>query len=402
MPLDSAVTAQPAFVESPPLGVYVHVPWCVRRCPYCDFNSHPLGGELPERAYVDALLRDLDQELPDVWGRRPISVFIGGGTPSLLSPESIDGVLSGLRARLALAPGLEVTLEANPGTVEAGRFREFRSAGVTRLSIGIQSFDDSLLQAIGRIHNGAEAACAVGVALSAGFDDLNLDLMYGLPGQDVQGALGDLEQAIALGPTHISHYQLTLEPNTRFHRQPPALPEEDVLWATEQACRDRLSEAGYGRYEVSAYARAGRRCVHNLNYWEFGDYLGIGAGAHGKLTQVSRARVVRRTKHRHPRVYLDSGVALADERTLSGDDLVLEFMLNALRLVDGFSEGLFRARTGLAPGTPGPSLSTAVGRGLLERSEGQIRPTPMGLQFLNDLVALFLPEDEVPVQDEPA
>ncbi len=379
------------FDESLPLAVYVHMPWCVRKCPYCDFNSHALRGDLPESAYVDAVLRDLDQELPAVWGRRPVSVFIGGGTPSLFSPGSIDRLLSGLRARLALAPAAEITLEANPGTVDASRFRAYRAAGVNRLSIGVQSFADERLAAIGRIHGGDESRRAVDAAHDAGFADINLDIMYGLPGQTVADALEDVQVALALEPSHISHYQLTLEPNTAFHREPPELPDERSIHDMETVCRERLDAAGFRRYEVSAYAPQGRDCVHNRNYWEFGDYLGLGAGAHGKITDGSCSRVVRRSKRRHPRAYLETPDFLEHERALSQEDLVLEFMMNALRLVEGFSPQLFRVRSGLGlTGHVASVLSDAEARGLLERSPTRIRPTPLGLRFLNELVALFM------------
>ncbi len=389
----TAVGSRPVFAEPLPLTVYVHVPWCVRKCPYCDFNSHAVNGELPEAAYVDALLQDLDGELPLVWGRRPISVFIGGGTPSLLTAEAIDRLLSGLRARLVMAPGAEITLEANSGTVESGRFREYRAAGINRLSIGVQSFDDRTLAAIGRVHNGAEARRAAEAAHAAGFADFNLDLMYGLPAQTAAGALQDVLDAINLAPSHISLYQLTLEPNTPFFRQPPPLPPEEAIGIIEETCRERLDGADFRRYEVSAYARGGRECVHNRNYWEFGDYLGIGAGAHGKLTDAGRGRVLRRSKKRHPGAYLDAEDFLDRERELSRADLILEFMMNGLRLVDGFPTALFDARTGLGLSELEPAIGEATSRGLLECSPSRIRPTPLGFRFLNDLVELFLADD---------
>lgn len=380
--------APPPLVETVPLSLYVHIPWCVRKCPYCDFNSHAAPGELPEAVYLGALMRDLEQDLPGVWGRRVLSVFIGGGTPSLFSPEAIERLLSGLRARVPLAPDAEITLEANPGTVETGRFRAFREAGVNRLSIGIQSFDDDGLRAIGRVHDGAQALRAAEAAHSAGFENINLDLMYGLPGQRVDGALSDVAAVLSLAPTHVSHYQLTLEPNTPFHHHPPALPDEEALWAMEQVCQERLAAAGYDRYEVSAYARGGRWCAHNLNYWRFGDYLGIGAGAHGKVTDATA--VVRRSKPRHPQAYLGGAPFVDGERVLSGDDLVLEFMLNALRLVDGVPLGLFQAHTGLPLARVKRVLAEAGERGLLERTVAHIRPSPLGLRYLNELIALFM------------
>ncbi len=381
------------FTEPLPLTVYVHVPWCVRKCPYCDFNSHALPSELPEAAYVDRLLKDLEQELPFVWGRRPNSVFIGGGTPSLFSAESIDRLLGGLRARLAIRPDAEITLEANPGAVETGRFREYRAAGINRLSIGVQSFDDGALAAIGRVHNGAEARRAAEAAHAADFTDFNLDLMYGLPGQTVAAARRDVRDAIDLAPSHVSHYQLTLEPNTPFFWQPPALPGEQVIADMETACRERLQAAGYCRYEVSAFAIGGLECVHNRNYWEFGDYLGSGAGAHGKLTDAARGRVVRRSKRRHPADYLKTADSLHQERELTKSEVVLEFMMNALRLVDGFPPALFQARTGLGLEAMESAIGEAQRRGLVECSPSRICASPLGFRFLNDLVGLFLHED---------
>jgi oxygen-independent coproporphyrinogen-3 oxidase len=374
----------------------------VRKCPYCDFNSHAIGRDpVPGPAYVEALIQDLEQDLPRVWGRHVRSVFIGGGTPSLLTPEAIGHLLSALRARLPLVPGCEITLEANPGTVDAGRFRGFREAGVTRLSIGVQSFDDGLLGRIGRIHTGADGTRAVESALAAGFDAVNLDLMYGLPGQTTALALADVERAIALGPAHISLYQLTLEPNTPFYHDPPALPVDDDLAAMDASCRAMLDAAGYGRYEVSAYARADARCRHNLNYWEFGDYLGIGAGAHGKITHGGTGRVERLTKRRHPRDYTGHGNDYVSRVWSLGDqDLVLEFMMNALRLTRGFPEDLFPSRTGLPFDRISPTLALAEVKGLVERQGGLIRPTPTGLTFLNDLLSLFVPAPEAGVHDQ--
>ncbi len=382
------------FSTLPPLALYVHVPWCVRKCPYCDFNSHALREELPERAYIDALIADLEQELPTVWGRSLSSVFIGGGTPSLVSAEGIDRLLSTARALLPLPPTAEVTLEANPGTLEQGRFAEFRAAGINRLSIGVQSFDDARLLALGRIHGRAEALRAVEAARAAGFDSFNLDLMYGLPGQDVAGALADLDTALALEPPHLSHYQLTLEPNTAFHRAPPPLPEEDAVWDMQERCQERLARAGYEHYEVSAYARAGHRSRHNTNYWTFGDYLGIGAGAHGKLSDAQAQRILRTAKRRHPRDYLGHAASpgrIADSRALSRADAGFEFMLNALRLVEGFPSALFAERTGLPIRTVEAPLRCAEERGWIEWTLSDIRPTATGQRYLNDLLELFLP-----------
>lgn len=378
---------------SVPLSLYVHVPWCVRKCPYCDFNSHQLRGELPERAYVEALLADLDHDLPEVGERRVESIFIGGGTPSLLSAEALGRLLDGLRRRLRLRPDAEITLEANPGTVEQGRFHEFRQAGVNRLSIGVQSFNANHLQRLGRIHGPQQAIRAAEAAHAAGFANFNLDLMFGLPGQSPAQALADVDTAIALAPAHLSHYQLTLEPGTLFYKHPPPLPDDEATWAMLERGQERLSQAGYGQYEVSAYARPGRRCRHNLNYWRFGDYLGIGAGAHGKLSDANGA-IMRLWKLKSPRDYLrhaGTRQAIGGREMIPAAQLGLEFMLNALRLTDGFAARLFRARTGLPLSHLQPALAEAEARGLLE-CRSRIRPTELGRQFLNDLLELFVPE----------
>lgn len=377
-----------------PLALYVHVPWCVRKCPYCDFNSHELKGDIPAADYVDALLADLEQDLPAVWGRPVQSVFIGGGTPSLLPPEALDRLLSGLRARLRLLPDAEVTLEANPGTVEAGRFEEFRAAGINRLSIGVQSFHDELLERLGRIHGRREALRAAEAAHHAGFDNFNLDLMFGLPGQSLAQGGEDIAIAIALEPAHISYYQLTLEPNTAFHHRPPTLPLEEEIEAIQHQGQARLAAAGYAQYEVSAYARADRQCRHNLNYWRFGDYLGIGAGAHGKITHAPEGRIERSWKKRHPRDYLAAADKVEGRSTLRRGDAAFEFMLNALRLVDGFDTALFSQRTGLALSAVTPALQEAERRGLIEWDVERVRPTERGRAFLNDLIALFLDDDD--------
>lgn len=377
----------------PPLALYVHLPWCVRKCPYCDFNSRPLTGGLPERAYVDALLADLAGETRVPEGRPLVSIFLGGGTPSLFSPEAVARLLTGVRERLVLAPACEVTLEANPGAADAARFRDYRGAGVNRLSIGVQSFDDGCLRRIGRIHDAREAERAVAAAADAGFANVNVDLMYGLPGQTGAGALADLRRALALDPTHISHYQLTLEPGTAFHRHPPQLPGEDVAWRMQTHCQALLRETGFEHYEVSAYARRGRRCRHNLNYWRFGDYLGIGAGAHGKRTDAA-GRIWRTEKHRDPRRYLGAmgaGDFVAARRAVAGEEAAFEFMLNALRLVEGFEPACFERRTGLGLDSVAELLTQARGRGLIERNHRRIWATPLGRRFLDDLVALFLP-----------
>ncbi len=382
--------------EAIPLGLYVHLPWCLRKCPYCDFNSHAWrDGPLPEADYVDALLADLEHDLPLVWGRRVSSVFLGGGTPSLFSGEAIHRLLQGLRARLSLDPWCEITLEANPGAVEQGRFRDYRQAGVNRLSLGVQSFDDRALAALGRVHDAAAARRAVDTARAAGFDNLNLDLMFGLPGQDLAASQRDLRQAIALQPEHLSFYQLTIEPHTRFHARPPVLPDDGTRWAMQQAGHALLAEHGYRQYEVSAFARAGRACRHNRNYWEFGDYLGIGAGAHGKLTDPARGTVQRRHKLRQPRAYL---AAAADPGPLAAADpiepsaLPFEFMLNALRLRDGVPRSLFTARTGLPWSAVAGTVATLVDEELLTVADGRLRATALGWRFLDDVVARFLPD----------
>jgi oxygen-independent coproporphyrinogen-3 oxidase len=388
-----------AMLATPPLSLYVHLPWCVRKCPYCDFNSHEYRGEggrgaPPFDAYVDALLADLDHDLPLAWGRTVHSVFFGGGTPSLFPPAAIDRFLQQASARLRFAPGAEITLEANPGTVEHGPFAGYRAAGVNRLSFGVQSFDDGCLRRLGRIHSSGEAERAVKAAQDAGLDNLNIDLMYALPGQDLAMAVADVERAVALQPAHLSHYQLTLEPNTVFAARPPAgIPGEDDAWDIQDACQARIAQAGFAQYEVSAYARAGRQCAHNLNYWRFGDYLGIGAGAHGKLTLGDRQQVLRRWKLKHPAAYLahaGSPAAVGGDEVLPVERLPFDFMLNALRLNDGVPVALFEARTGLPRAVIAPRLAHARARGWLEDDPEQLRPTELGRRFTNDVVALFL------------
>jgi oxygen-independent coproporphyrinogen-3 oxidase len=379
-----------------PLSLYVHFPWCVRKCPYCDFNSHEAPGTIPEVAYVDALLADLQQELPAVWGRPIQSIFIGGGTPSLMSPEGLERLLSQLRALLGFSPAIEITLEANPGTVEQQRFAEFRAAGINRLSIGIQSFDGEMLKRLGRIHGRAEALRAAEAAHGAGFDNFNLDLMFGLPGQEEAQALGDLRQAIALMPSHLSWYQLTIEPNTAFAHAPPVVPEDEVLWAMQERGQETLAAAGYVQYEVSAYAREGARCRHNLNYWQFGDYLGIGPGAHGKITLPAEGRVVRSWKQRHPQRYLETaggGAVVAGRQELGREDLALEFMMNALRLREGFDSRLFQEHTGMPLAVAARPLERAQELGLLEWQPLRIVPTERGRNYLNELLQLFMPEE---------
>jgi oxygen-independent coproporphyrinogen-3 oxidase len=384
------------FDQLPPLSLYVHFPWCVRKCPYCDFNSHELKSGIPEAAYVEALLADLEEELPLVWGRKVITLFIGGGTPSLLSPEALDRLLAGIRARIPLSPDAEITLEANPGTAEQQRFAEFRSVGVNRLSIGVQSFNDDQLRRLGRIHGRREAIAAAEMAHRAGFTNFNLDLMFALPDQSLAQAREDVATAIALEPTHLSYYQLTLEPNTPFHHHPPVLPDDEVMWSIHQQGQQQLAAAGYGQYEVSAYAKQGWQCRHNLNYWQFGDYLGIGAGAHGKITDPQQQRYVRRWKLRHPQEYLNAtGEArLAGQSQADEKEAAFEFMLNALRLAGGFADTLFGERAGLPLAAIDAPLRKAMSLGLLERQEETIRPTPLGYNHLNTLLEMFLAESE--------
>ena len=370
----------------PPLALYAHLPWCVRKCPYCDFNSHERADALPEREYVDALVADIEGLLPSVWGRRLRSIFIGGGTPSLFSPESIDRLLAAIRARLPLEPDAEVTLEANPGTAEAGRFRGYRAAGVNRLSLGIQSFSDEKLRSLGRIHSAGEARRAIDMAQAA-FDNVNLDVMYGLPGQTLAEARADAAEGLRFGTTHFSAYQLTLEPNTVFYSKPPQLPEHDASADMQLAVEELAAAAGFEHYETSAFARPKRRCRHNMNYWEFGDYLGIGAGAHGKLSFADR--VTRHERAKQPREYLASAGTL-QEKVIAPRELPFEFMLNALRLVEGVPAGMFAERTGLPGAVILRKLQVAREKGLLEEDTLRIRPTRRGRLFLNELLQLFL------------
>ena len=374
------------FGALPPLAAYVHLPWCVRKCPYCDFNSHERADALPEREYVQALIADLEALLPSVWGRRVVSVFIGGGTPSLFSPESIDALLSAMRARVTLEPGAEVTMEANPGTAEAGRFRGYRAAGVNRLSLGVQSFSDAKLAALGRIHSADEARRAIEMAQVA-FDNLNLDLMYGLPGQTLEEARADVREALAFGTTHLSAYQLTIEPNTVFYSKPPQLPGHDAAADMQLAVEELAGSAGFEHYETAAFARPGARCRHNLNYWEFGDYLGLGAGAHGKVSFADR--VTRHERAKPPREYLAQAGSLR-EKVVPAKELPFEFMLNALRLVEGVPAALFEERTGLPAAAVARRLANAREKGLLEEDAQRIRPTARGRLFLNELLQLFL------------
>jgi len=423
----------PAFKALPQLSLYIHIPWCARKCPYCDFNSHEARGAVPEERYVAALIADLDETLPQVWGRRVHSVFLGGGTPSLFSARAIDAILAAARARLAIDPDAEITLEANPGTVEAEKFRDFRAAGVNRLSLGIQSFDPRHLKSLGRIHDGGEARRAIEIA-RRNFDNLNLDLMYGLPGQSPEQARADIETALEYEPPHLSCYHLTIEPNTYFHRFPPRLPDDDATAAMQDTIDARLEEAGYDHYEISAFAKRGKRtpitnhesrsndvcrvmgrestrrcltwtlerdesritdcaCRHNLNYWTFGDYLGIGAGAHGKLS--FRDRIVREARVKLPERYMqaaEAGNAVQEHREVEPTDIPFEFMMNALRLNHGFSASLFEERAGQPLTAALRELDEAERRGLIERDHARIAPTRLGRRFLNDLLQIFLRE----------
>lgn len=379
----------------PPLSLYVHLPWCLKKCPYCDFNSHAMdAGTLPEQAYIDALLADLETALPLIWGRSVHSIFVGGGTPSLFSPQAIERLLSGLRARLNLLAGCEITLEANPGTFEKDRFRAFQHAGVTRLSIGVQSFHDGYLKALGRVHDGSQALAAASEAAEV-FETFNLDLMYALPGQSLADLQQDVATALALQPSHLSIYHLTIEPNTYFAKFPPASVDDDLGADMLDAITQMTAQQGLQRYEVSAYARAGHACRHNLNYWQFGDYLGIGAGAHSKLSFAHR--VVRQVRLRDPNRYMRAtgqGHAVAQEQVVKRSELPFEFMLNALRLAQGFDVQLFTERTGLPMSAIAQGLDQAQARGLLERHANHVQPTTRGFDFLNDLMAVFLPQDQ--------
>jgi oxygen-independent coproporphyrinogen-3 oxidase len=384
-----------AQLVTPPLSLYVHMPWCVRKCPYCDFNSHAAPAQIPHRQYIAALLEDLDQDRSMVHGRPLTSVFFGGGTPSLFAPDQIGDFLVGVRARLNCAPDMEVTLETNPGTVEHGRFSGYRDAGITRVSLGAQTFSEPHLKLLGRIHGADEIRRAVDELGTADLTNFNLDLMYGLPQQTSRQALDDVSAAIALGPQHISHYQLTLEPGTVFFHRPPPLPSHDETWEMQLECQSLLRAHGYVQYEISGYAQSQRRCRHNLNYWQFGDYLGIGAGAHGKVTDAPNDRITRTERVHHPREYLarEPALRMKAQRSVDHSDRTFEYMLNALRLCEGFSIAHFEAHTGL----PGDSLNAVLGAAQCKNLLSQVdadrwRPTEFGLQFLNELQELFLPE----------
>lgn len=380
------------FTETIPLSLYIHIPWCVRKCPYCDFNSHEAKQPISEESYIDALLKDLEEQLPSIWGRRLTSIFFGGGTPSLFSPTAIEKILLGVNARLPFSSDLEITLEANPGTVDESRFQGFRHAGINRLSLGIQSLQDDKLLKLGRIHNRDYALRAIDTAMKVGFDNINLDLMHGLPGQTLADALADLNDALHWQPPHLSWYQLTIEPNTLYHHRPPALPADETLWDIQEEGKKILTQSGLIQYEVSAYCKDNLRSNHNMNYWEFGDYLGIGAGAHSKITDFEKQIVNRHWQVKNPKDYLNPEKnVVACKKPVAPADLIFEFMLNALRLNAGVPFHLFTARTGLSPDIIRPILKTAIDKNLLVDSSIELKPTPLGHLFLNDLTSLFLP-----------
>jgi putative oxygen-independent coproporphyrinogen III oxidase len=381
------------FSAPPPLSLYIHFPWCVQKCPYCDFNSHEVKSSINESAYITALINDLQQEIPQTWGRPVRSIFMGGGTPSLFSPESIDRLLSELRAILNLSPSIEITLEANPGTSDFEKFSEFKSAGINRLSIGIQSFEDEKLQKLGRIHDRKQAISAAEHAHNAGFENFNLDLMFALPGQTQQQAIEDINTAIDLEPTHISYYQLTIEPNTYFHKHPPVVPGDELAWEMQTQGIEKLSMANYLQYEVSAYSKPGYQCQHNLNYWQFGDYLGIGAGAHEKLTIAPEQKILRQWKVKHPGDYLEHNMTekrISGSNFLSTDDACFEFMMNALRLNEGFETNLFQQHTGVPVEQVEAPLHLAEEKDWLIRDDNTIKTTAKGRQYLNELLQLFI------------
>lgn len=383
-----------SFTATPPLSLYVHIPWCVKKCPYCDFNSHEARADLPVAAYISALIADLEQNLPAVWGRTVETIFFGGGTPSLFPPAAIEELLGLIRARVALKPDAEITLEANPGTVDQSHFDGFRAAGINRLSIGVQSFQPHLLEKIGRIHNDTQALASVAAAQQAGFENINIDLMYGLPGQTGDETAADLATAIDLGPAHISWYELTIEPNTWFYQHPPERPDADRRWDMSEAGRRQLEAGGYGRYEVSAYARPGRQCHHNLNYWYFGDYLGIGAGAHGKITDAASQTIQRNARTRHPTSYIEQmsrGQKAGSWNTLAVEDVLLEYFMNVLRLDNGFTENDFCSATGLTFELTVGQIEQAIDRGFIEQRNTHYRTTARGQQYLNELLQLWVP-----------
>jgi oxygen-independent coproporphyrinogen-3 oxidase len=387
-----SLNVRPRFRVLPPLSLYVHIPWCVRKCPYCDFNSHEIRGLIPEANYVDALIADIEAALPSIWGRKIYTVFFGGGTPSVFSAANIERILAAVRARVPLAVDAEVTLEANPGTAEVKKFRGFREAGVNRLSLGIQSFNSQHLKALGRIHDGNETRTAIEIA-RANFENFNLDLMYGLPQQSPEESLADIETALSFAPPHLSVYHLTIEPNTYFYRHPPVLPAEENTVQMQEAIEQTLDSAGYRHYETSAFAKPGKQCRHNLNYWMFGDYLGIGAGAHSKLSFADR--ITRQARHKQPKQYMEAafkGDAVQDGHDVAARDIGFEFMMNALRLGSGFPVILFEERAGLPLTAVLKPLQEAEQRGFIERDHQRIAPTDLGRRFLNDLLQIFLPE----------
>ncbi len=381
-------------MELPPLSLYVHFPWCVRKCPYCDFNSHAVKGDIPADEYVQSLLKDLEQDLPLVWGRAVHSIFFGGGTPSLFSGEQIRVLMDGLRSLLRLSPDAEVTLEANPGTIEHDIFSAYSDAGINRVSLGVQSFRNECLQKIGRIHGREEAENAIDSIKRSGIENFNIDLMFALPGQSLSNAIEDVSDAISCNPTHISHYQLTLEPNTAFFANPPNLPEEDIAWQMQEDCGQLLRNAGFEQYEISAWSRPGSECRHNLNYWRYGDFLGIGAGAHAKITLPSESAVHRRTRLRHPAAWMkgvDEGDSLAEDKNLEPSERVFEFFLNQLRLRGGVRKSQFEPRTGVAWADVSRPVGRAIEKGLLKDENGVLAPTSLGWRFSNEIQALFLP-----------
>lgn len=379
------------FITDIPLSLYIHLPWCVRKCPYCDFNSHESPNTLPEEIYVNALLQDLDENLPITQGRPLVSIFFGGGTPSLFSPQAIEKIIHGVMKCLNFNSDIEITLEANPGTLDESRFKGFRQAGINRVSIGIQSLQDDKLKILGRIHSREHALRAIAAAQEAGFENINLDLMHGLPQQSIEDALCDLTDALAFKSSHLSWYQLTIEPNTYFHHQPPPLPEETILWEIQEQGKKLLKQKGLDQYEVSAYSLPNKKCIHNLNYWEFGDYLGIGAGAHSKITDFSTQRITRHWQVKHPKDYLDPQKRFTGNRNqVSEKDVIFEFMLNALRLTSGVSNKLFAERTGLSIETIQSILTMARAKKLLVEDTSIIKPTDLGQHFLNDLTGMFL------------
>jgi oxygen-independent coproporphyrinogen-3 oxidase len=382
----------PNLTSTIPLSLYIHIPWCVRKCPYCDFNSHEAKSSLPEDLYTAALLQELDQHLPLIQDRAIVSIFFGGGTPSLFSARAIEQILNGVAKRLSLQPALEITLEANPGTIDYQRFQGFREAGINRLSLGIQSLQDTKLKTLGRIHDHADAVRAISIAREAGFMNLNLDMMYGLPSQTIDDALHDIETALRYEPSHFSWYQLTIEPNTFFYHQTPVLPADETIWEMQMAGQQLLKESGFIQYEISAYSRPDHECLHNRNYWEFGDYLGIGAGAHSKISDFNDGRIVRFSQVRHPRDYLDASKRQTQIlKPVAGNDLIFEFMLNALRLIKGVPAALFTERTGIPLQQIEPLLAAARQKGLMTNESTQLAASELGIKFLNDLQGIFLP-----------